>query len=247
MYDCTFLQRSLSWGEVLRVHRRARSLGRSPQAGGSAVRGGMPESLTAEQRPGRSGAGPFTAFAWRSLDFFPERTDRMYAYCLFCETQRCKPIAYLLERYGIADRAFSPQIIKRRRVKGKNVDCPYDLLPGYVFLFSETPLEDFSPFRGITGIIRRIGDPEEKWALSAGDLDFAQSLLRKDGTVGQITVFKVGDEVRLDDPLFNGCAGKITRIDYRKQRARVDYHFAGMDCFTWIAVDMIGKKEEDKV
>ena len=81
----------------------------------------------------------------------------MYAYCLFCETQRCKPIAYLLERYGIADRAFSPQIIKRRRVKGKNVDCPYDLLPGYVFLFSETPLEDFSPFRGITGIIRRIG------------------------------------------------------------------------------------------
>ena len=48
-----------------------------------------------------------------------------------------------------------------------------------------------------------------------------------------MTVFKVGDEVRLDDPLFNDVAGKITRIDYRKQRARVDYHFAGMDCFTW--------------
>ena len=205
----------------------------------------MPESQTAEQQPGSSGAGPFAAIAWRSFAVFTERTDRMYAYCLFCETQRCKTVAYLLEHRGVADRAFSPQIIKRARVKGKNVDRPYDLLPGYVFLFSETPLEDFTPFRGITGIIRRIGDPEEKWALSDGDFDFAQRLLRKDGTVGQMTVFKVGDEVRLDDPLFNGVAGRITRIDYRKQRARVDYRFAGMNCFTWIAVDMIQDKEKE--
>ena len=170
----------------------------------------------------------------------------MYAYCLFCETQRCKTIAYLLERRGIADRAFSPQIIKRRRVQGKNVDWPYDLLPGYVFLFRETPLEDFTPSYGIAGILRRIGDPEKSWALSAGDLDFAQGLLRRDGAVGQMTVFRAGDEVRLDDPLFNGCAGRITRIDYRKRRARVDYHFAGMDCFTWIAVDLIEKKDDGR-
>jgi transcription antitermination factor NusG len=204
----------------------------------------MPESKTAEQQPGSSGAGPFAAFAWRSLAVFTEGNDRMYAYCLFCETQRCKIIAYLLERYGIAKRAFSPQIIKRARVRGKNVDKPYDLLPGYVFLFSETPLEDFTPFYGIMGILRRVGDPEKRFVLSAGDLDFAQNLLRKDGTVGQMTVFKVGDEVRLDDPLFNGVAGKITRIDYRKQRARVDYHFAGMECFTWVAVDVIRDKEK---
>lgn len=114
-----------------------------------------------------------------------------------------------------------------------------------MFLFSETPLEDFTPFYGIMGILRRIGDPEKRWVLSDGDLDFAQHLLRKDGTVGQMTVFKVGDEVRLDDPLFNGVAGKITRIDYRKQRARVDYHFAGMNCLTWIVVDLIQDKEKE--
>ena len=66
-----------------------------------------------------------------------------------------------MERYGIANRAFSPQIIKRARVRGKNVDKPYDLLPGYVFLFSETTLEDFTPFYGIMGILRHIGDPEK--------------------------------------------------------------------------------------
>ena len=62
--------------------------------------------------------------------------------------------------------------------------------------------------------------------------------------MGQVTVFKVGDEVRLDDPLFTGCAGKITSIDHRKQRARVDYPFAGMDCFTWIAIELIGEREK---
>ena len=169
----------------------------------------------------------------------------MNAYCLFCETGRCKAIAYQIRQRGLAEQAFSPQIIKRRRVRGRNIDAPYDLLPGYVFLFSETPLPGFAPFQGIAGIIRRIGDRENCWALTGADAEFARSLLRKDGLVGQLTVFKVGDEVRLDDPLFNGCAGKITQMDYRKQRARVDYHFAGMDCYTWIAVELIGNPEKD--
>ena len=142
-------------------HGRMRPIGRTPQAGGSTVRGGMPESKTAEHLSDGSGVGSAAAFAWRSLVIFSERTDRMYAYCLFCETQRCKTIAYLLERFGVVERAFSPQIIKRARVKGKYVDKPYDLLPGYVFLFSETPLEDFAHFYGIKGILRRIGDPEK--------------------------------------------------------------------------------------
>lgn len=167
----------------------------------------------------------------------------MYTYCLFCETRKCREIAYELERRGVAERAFSPQIIKRQRVKGKNIDALYDLLPGYVFLFSETPLPDFKPFQGIAGILRRIGDAESQWVLTGEDEQFARNLLRKDGTVGQMTAFRAGDEIRLDDPLFNGCDGKITQIDYRKQRARVDYRFAGMDCFTWIAVDMIGQQD----
>ena len=88
--NSAFLQRLLLRGEVLRVSSPGTSSGRSPQAGGSTVRGGMPESQTAEQKPGSSGAGPFAAFAWRSFAVFTEGNDRMYAYCLFCETQRCK-------------------------------------------------------------------------------------------------------------------------------------------------------------
>lgn len=162
----------------------------------------------------------------------------MYAYCLFCETQKCKYVAFSLEQHGIL-KAFSPQIIRRHRVKGRNVDEMYDLLPGYVFVYSDTEIKDSRVFHNINGIIRRLGSVDCGYALGDSDYDFAMSLFKKDGVVGQIKVYKIGEEVKLDDPLFNNCQGKITRIDYRKQRARVDYQFAGMDCFTWIACDLI--------
>ncbi len=167
----------------------------------------------------------------------------MFAYCLFCQTQKTETIALQLERRGV-DRAISPRIVKRQRVRGKNVDALYPLLPGYVFVYSQTELPDYEPFRGIEGIIRRLGTAEQGYRLLDGDYDFAMNLYRKDGVVGQITVFKVGDTVRLDDPLFNGCQGTITRIDPRKQRARVDYQFAGMACFTWIACELISGRAE---
>lgn len=44
-----------------------------------------------------------------------------YCYCLFCETKRCKKVASVLEMSGIS-RAFSPQIVKRQRKNGKNVE-----------------------------------------------------------------------------------------------------------------------------
>lgn len=167
----------------------------------------------------------------------------MRAYCLFCQTQRCGVIASLLEMRGEVSRAFSPRILKRQRKQGVNVDRAYDLLPGYVFFFTEKELVDFSLLRGIDGVIRRIGSEEQGWQLIGGDYDFAMNLYRKDGMVGQITLIREGDAVRLSDPLFNGCSGTVAQIDYRKQRARVNYCFAGMDCFTWVSCELVRKTE----
>ena len=162
----------------------------------------------------------------------------MFAYCFFCVTQKCKYAASLLEQRGIG-RAFSPQIMRRHRVQGKNIDGMVDLLPGYVFAYSETEISQGALFWGIDGLIRRIGSQENNYALTGSDYEFAMNLYRKNGVIGQITVFKVGDEVRLDDPLFSSCKGRITKIDYRKQRMRVDYQFSGMDCFTWVGCDVV--------
>ncbi len=162
----------------------------------------------------------------------------MYAYCLFCRTQRCARIAQLLEIRGI-QRAFSPKILSKQRKQGLNIERERDLLPGYVFLFSEERLVDYDPFAGIDGIIRRVGRTEAGYELEGADRDFAMGLLEKNGKVGALKMVKLGETVRLEDPLFEGSEGVVTKIDYRKERARVDFRFEGNDCHVWIAVDSI--------
>jgi len=160
----------------------------------------------------------------------------MYTYCLYCQTQRCKVIAQLLEIKGV-DRAFSPQIVRRIRKKGVNTDLECDLLPGYVFIYHEDELSDPRFFYGIDGIIRQVGRSEETWQLKGSDRDFALRLLEKNGRVGTQRVFLEGERVVLTDPLFQGCQGRVTKVDNRKKRARVDFVFNGTDCHTWIAFE----------
>ena len=61
----------------------------------------------------------------------------------------------------------------------------------------------------------------------------------KDGKVGALKMVKLGETVQLEDSLFDGSEGVVTKIDYRKERARVDFRFEGNDCHTWIAIDGI--------
>ena len=171
----------------------------------------------------------------------------MYAYCMFCLTQRCKVIAKLMEIKGV-DRAFSPQIIRKQRKKGVNVEKHFDLLPGYVFVYSRERLTDYRIFYGMDGVIRRVGRRDDGYELEASDLDFAMKLLEKDGLVGAMRICKVGDQVLLEDPLFAGCQGKVTEIDYRKERAKVEFVFDEHSISSWISLDLVKseKKTEER-
>lgn len=171
----------------------------------------------------------------------------MYAYCMFCLTQRCKVIAKLMEIKGV-DRAFSPQIIRKQRKKGVNVEKHFDLLPGYVFVYSRERLTDYRIFYGMDGVIRRVGRRDDGYELEASDLDFAMKLLEKDGLVGTMRICKVGDQVLLEDPLFAGCQGKVTEIDYRKERAKVEFVFDEHSISSWISLDLVKpeKKTEER-
>lgn len=164
----------------------------------------------------------------------------MYVYCLFCRTQRCTRIAQLLEIRGV-DRAFSPKILSHLRKEGVNLARERDLLPGYVFIFNEERLVTFDLFAGIDGVIRRVGRNEDGYELEGPDRDFALNLYEKDGLVGAMKLVKVGDTVRLEDNLFEGSEGVVTKVDYRKERARVDFRFESNACHTWIALDGIRK------
>ena len=160
----------------------------------------------------------------------------MYAYCLFCQTQRCEVIAKLMEIRGV-DRAFSPHIIRKQRKQGVNVERRFDLLPGYVFIYNKDRLTDYRLFYGMNGVIRRVGRREDGYELEGSDLDFAMKLLEKDGLVGTMKICRVGDEVALEDPLFSGCQGRVVAIDYRKERAKVEFVFDRNSCSSWISLE----------
>ena len=164
----------------------------------------------------------------------------MYVYCLFCRTQRCARIAQLLEIRGV-EKAFSPRILSKQRIEGKNVPRERDLLPGYVFLFHEERLMEWDMFAGIDGIIRRVGRTEKGYELEGPDREFALGLYEKDGQVGAMKLVSIGEKVRLEDDLFTGSQGVVTKIDYRKERARVDFVFEGNACHTWVAVEDVRK------
>lgn len=171
----------------------------------------------------------------------------MFVYCLQCQTQRCRIIAELLEKQGTL-RAISPQIISRQRKHGKLEDHMYDLLPGYVFVYTEQQLENFDLFSRVDGIIRRLDSDAAGKGLSGADFDFAVNLYQKNGIVGTVTVFKEGDTVRVDDPLFQGYHGTVVYIDHRKQRAKIHFHFDGKDWTIWVACNVLyqdaGKPEK---
>ena len=171
----------------------------------------------------------------------------MFVYCLQCQTQRCRIIAELLEKKG-AFRAISPQIISRHRKQGKLEDHAYDLLPGYVFVYSQEQLESFDLFSRIDGIIHRLDSENAAEGLTGADLEFALNLYRKNGILGTVTLFKEGDAVRIDDPLFQDYNGTVVYIDHRKQRAQIRFSFDGKEWTIWASCDVLYQdKDKDRL
>ena len=160
-----------------------------------------------------------------------------FVYCLFCETKRCQTIANQLQG-KVVDTAFSPKIVKRQRKSGKNIDVLYDLLPGYVFAFSSCMLKSITPLK-VDGVIKVLGASENNYCLSGADKDFAHGLLSREGRIDIMKVIKIGDTVSLEDELFSEHKGKIIEIDYRKQRAKIEFAFMNTTCYSWVACNII--------
>jgi transcription antitermination factor NusG len=115
-----------------------------------------------------------------------------------------------------------------------------------VFLFHEERIIEWDIFSGIDGIIRRVGRTEKGYELEGADREFALGLYEKNGQVGAMKLVSVGETVRLADNLFDGSEGVVTKIDYRKERARVDFMFRGNECHTWVALEGVKKPGPDE-
>ena len=170
----------------------------------------------------------------------------MYAYCLFCQTQKCQVIASILEG-NVVDRAFSPLVLQRHRKQGKIEEVFVPFLPGYVFLYSEEPLKEFIELRRMDGVIRVLTYGNGETALEGADYAFAMDLYARDGRIGAMKVLKAGDKVRIEDPLFKGFEGEVLQMDRRKQRAQIKFKFDNTERTAWLACDIVFLQNEEKL
>ena len=158
-----------------------------------------------------------------------------HAYCLFCETQRCKVIAELIRRnYGY--HCFSPRIIQRKWVKGIPVEESHDWLPGYVFLYTE---ETIVPRFRIDGIIRCLGKGE----LAGRDLLFSDMLYRHNGVLGQVSLINAGDRCVIADPSWQGIQGTVIRMDRGRKRCCIEFEFDEMKRSVWVGYELLKPDE----
>ena len=155
----------------------------------------------------------------------------MHAYCLFCETQKCPVIARLIERVrGI--RCISPQIIQRKWVKGKAEEQPHTMLPGYIFLYPDAPLERPVWY---PGVIRTLGRDE----LQNEDLAFATMIRNHDGVIGTIPLIETGDRCTVADPLWQQMEGKVIKVDRGRKRCCVEFTFDRVRRTVWLGYELV--------
>lgn len=162
----------------------------------------------------------------------------MIPYCLFCDTIKCELVAEQIERQ-LGHRAFSPKIIQRKWVKGTAMEETKTLLPGYVFVYADAPVEFPRTELRLDHVIRVLGHKDENYALSGGDRRFAEMLWNCGGVIGILKAFKEGERVRLAEGALGGVEGEIVRLDRRKGRAQIRYQFAGAAYTAWVGYELI--------
>lgn len=156
----------------------------------------------------------------------------MHAYCLFCETQRCEPIAAYIEKAMTDWRCIYPRVIQRKWVRGTATEVSHTWLPGYLFLYTESM--DFPHIR-VSGVIRVLGAGE----LQGTDKDFADMIFQRGGVLGTIRLAEEGDRCVISDPLWEKQRGVILKIDRGRKRCCVEFEFDHTKRTVWVGYDMV--------
>ena len=167
----------------------------------------------------------------------------MFTYCVYCQTQKCSHAAIQIQQIFHC-RVIQPKQEQLKWVKGKPIRETHDLLPGYIFLYTDHEIEQPLTLRGITGVVRCLSDQEHRYILQGNDQAFALMLLEKDGIIGKMKVYKEGDRIRLCEGVYAGIETEILKVNRRNMRMLIRIPFAHMQVETWVEYEMVKPAEE---
>ncbi len=170
----------------------------------------------------------------------------MYTYCFFCVTAKCRYIACEIKAI-LGCRVISPKQVQHTWSKGEMTDRLRDLLPGYLLLYSETPLspERIMTCRYLPGVLRCLRTKEQSFELAGNDEAFAMMLLRQDGVIGKTLVYEENQMIRLTEGAFSGLQAKILKVDHRAHRMQIEIPFVKQLVKTWVEYQIVEKISTD--
>ncbi len=166
----------------------------------------------------------------------------MRTYCLFCETAKCRCVASTI-RHEMGCTAISPRQVQHTWSRGKAVDIEHDLLPGYVFVYADEPL-DIHRVRSVQGVIRCLCTADKQYELTGNDEKFALMLLRTNGVIGKTKVYEEGQTIRIGKGAFEGLETKILKVNRQKHRMQIEIPFANTLVKTWVEFDIVYDPQE---
>ncbi len=167
----------------------------------------------------------------------------MFTYCLFCETGKCDYVARAaMQAYSC--RAISPKQIQHTWDKGDYVNRVHDLLPGYVFLYSEEPiLQPQDIRRKLDRVLRSLRSTDLDYQLHGADEQFAMMLYRKNGIIGKTEVRETGGRFTITDETFRSIPAQILKVDRRNGRMKIEMLIAGSKVQTWVEYEITESTE----
>lgn len=166
----------------------------------------------------------------------------MLTYCLFCETTKCDFVARVAEAL-FPCQAIVPKQIQHTWSKGDMVNIVRNLLPGYLFLYSDEPL-NMGMAWVIQDVIRCIHGNREKYELEGSDREFALLMMERGGVLGKTKVYEKDGVLQISPKAFKRVRTEILKVDHRASRMKISFTFAGKPVQTWVEYEITDEHEE---
>lgn len=166
-------------------------------------------------------------------------TEYQVARCLFCTTGREARVVRLVEEQGLGVALF-PQRIKTVMKNHCYVEEKTPLLPGYVFIYSdsEEPIRD--RLLRLPHVVRVLSYRDsDSDVLRGRDREFADWVWRTDGCIERARAIQVGDRVEIVDGLLKELHGKVIRMDRRRKTFLVELEGHGAFRNLWLSYEIV--------
>lgn len=167
------------------------------------------------------------------------------AYCAFCGTGKEEMTVRLIERV-MPVKALTPKLLCCENHKGVWVDHTRVLLPGYLFIYTDEPL-DFRLLYSLSDVYKVLTYEDRSSALRGADNDFARWIFSEGGIIGKSNALREGDRIRVIDGPLKLFEGGIQKVNKQRKRALVEIDFHGICNHVWMPFEWMEAQSAPKI